>query len=704
MLKKTLRIVTLILLICFSVTNAKALTSDYSVIDQAKTRLVVGDFSNPVANAGLEFKIAKGWKIYWRDPGDTGFEPRLNWQGSTNIKKVEFLWPAPYRQIDDFDGFSSESYAYKNHVIFPLKIIPEDASKPIDVNLQVDYGICEEICIPGKANISLNIQAKHIDKEQQNNIDDYVKLTPKPNGNYGLNIQSISFLKSDSQDYFIISASSETKFDVKKTDIFLEAERKAAFFQPKTTFSNDKKQLEFKAPISYLGISGFTNQDIILTLVSGSNSVEKKVNFSKIPLAQADTKNQLDEDNINTQQYSLWLILFFAFLGGLILNIMPCVLPVLSIKLMGVMNATGASKSQITLKFLVSAIGIIFSFVLIGVLLILLKNSGINAGWGFHFQQPLFVISLIVILLFFTANLWGFFEINLSSKVSDKALKASSGNGYVSSFFNGVFATILATPCTAPFLGTAVGFAITANTQTSLLIFLFMGLGMALPYLILCLFPQAIKSLPKPGMWMLKVKYFMGYLLVLTIFWLLYVISGQLGFFVALRLAVLCVLILSLLYMMLEQISVKGKIILYFVIFTLLALMFAAPKILVKKSSAPNISNDEIWTKFDKNKISELVKSGKKVFVDVTADWCLTCKVNKFRVLDTKVIESALSKGDVTAMRADWTNRNDNIADYLNKYNRAGIPFNIVYTPSKPNGIILSEILTKNAVLKALAD
>lgn len=693
----------IVLWLTFAASFALAAVSEPVVIDQSEARLIAGGYGDDTKlHLGLDFKIKKNWKMYWRDPGDTGFPPQLSWEGSENIETVEFLWPAPKRHIDNFGGLKSESYTYQNEVVFPMIVTPKDLAMPVRAKVKVDYGICAEICIPATAEFELEVVPGYIGMSQMEKITNYTRLVPKPNSTYGMTINEINMGRRAGTDEFFlqITATNTEQFNPKKTDIFIEVAGKAAFYQPEMLFSKDKHSATFTAPIAFLVAEpSFGEQDITVTLVDGMNSVEKTIPASALGKAVV---TKIEEAKSQPVSYTLGLIIVFALIGGLILNVMPCVLPVLSIKVLGVVQHGGHRKGDVAMKFAASAIGIIVSFLFLALIIIMLRAAGMNVGWGFHFQEPVFIIALVVILTLFAANLWGFFEINLPGNSAGTLANASVGNGLTSHFMSGVLATVLATPCTAPFLGTAVGFAVSRGPSDILITFIAMGIGMAAPYLLLTLFPGAVTHLPRPGAWMVKVKHCMALLLVFTAIWLIWVLSNQLGTVAALVLLALSAAKLLKLWAGRHVKFLAGRSVRMVGLALIIVLAFTLPMRVAEQQIVKSFAQETLWVPFKQSTIDVLVSSGKVVFVDITADWCLTCKVNKALVLNTADVVEVLKHEDVVAMRADWTNKDEAIAGYLLRHNRVGIPFNIVYGPSAPEGIILSELLNKKSVLSAI--
>ena len=402
-----------------------------------------------------------------------------------------------------------------------------------------------------------------------------------------------------------------------------------------------------------------------------------------------------------------WM-LFLGLVGGLILNAMPCVLPVLSLKVLGLVKSAGQSRRTVTAGALATALGILLSFWALALAAIVAKSAGAAVGWGVQFQEPGFVVALTVIVLLFTLNLWGLFEIPLPAKLA-RAASGGPSEGLAGHFASGLFATLMATPCSAPFLGTAVGFGLAQPPITIFAIFTAVGVGMGLPYLALAAFPGASRLLPKPGAWMATLKMVMGFLLAAAAVWLLYVLSAEVAAetvaFVQLALLAMAA------FLWLRHRAVRtsaGRLLANLGT----AAAIAAAVLLAIGGSAPAGGRATAggesagllsWTPFDRATAQALREEGRLVFVDVTADWCFTCKVNERLVLETEEVRGAFEEHSVIAMKADWTNRDSSIAAFLEEHGRYGIPFYLLYRPGA-EPFLFSELLTKEAVLTAVED
>lgn len=421
------------------------------------------------------------------------------------------------------------------------------------------------------------------------------------------------------------------------------------------------------------------------------NNIKNSDEFTKIDMSTGIKKNNINNSN------KLFLMIFLAILGGMILNIMPCVLPVISIKLISILKHSGASSSAIRYSYFSTIIGILTCFSALGFITFFIQNIGSSLGWGFQFQNPYFLIFLILILAVFTAELFGMFEINFSQiiatflnlKISEKVAKK---NIFLPNFLSGILAVLLATPCSAPFLGTAISFALSQNFFTIILIFIFIGIGFSFPYIILIISPKLINLLPKPGNWMIKIKQLMAGFLLATMVWLTFVLSNIIGLFPALLLSIIALLIFVIF-------KIKKFFLRTFSLTTLFILAFTLP--LEFHSHQSKIKNEinSYWNIFDESILNNLVAQNKIVLIDVTADWCITCKFNKLLVLNSKEVIELLKSGKIVGLRADITKPDPEVMKFLAKHNRFAIPFNAVYGPNARQGLLTSEFLNKNELL-----
>lgn len=399
---------------------------------------------------------------------------------------------------------------------------------------------------------------------------------------------------------------------------------------------------------------------------------------------------------------SLLSLLSIALLGGLILNFMPCVLPVLSLKIMSLIKQSKKNHMKQAKKgFFITGLGILFSFLLLALLTIILKESGQAFGWGIHFQNPHFLLFVFLVLVAFAASLCGIFEIDLPSGLGTWLI-SHEGKGKIKDFLSGVFATLLATPCSAPFVGTALSFALARNIEDIILVFFFLGLGFASPYFLVASLPQSYIFLPKPGVWMVWVQTILGVFLAITALWIGWILSFHLPLWVLFLSTALALIALSLFWIKHhKKPNLKAWALatpLFLLAWSLSWLIPHEPAADPAKKFASDSPTLDIWKPFDPDTIHALVKQGKSIFVDVTAEWCVTCAVNKNLVMNDSQITTLLARPDVVAMRADWTRQDPRITKFLQAYGRYGIPFNIIFGPQTPEGVPLPEILTVGAI------
>ena len=398
-------------------------------------------------------------------------------------------------------------------------------------------------------------------------------------------------------------------------------------------------------------------------------------------------------------------ILALALLGGLILNLMPCVLPVLSIKLLSVIGHGGGEARHVRAGFMASSAGILVSFMALASAAVALKQAGLSVGWGIQFQQPVFLIAMALVVTLFACNLWDMFQIRLPGRISTAAATAGQGHSLAGHFATGAFATLLATPCSAPFLGTAIGFALSRGAVEIFAVFIALGIGLALPYLAVAAVPRLATWLPKPGRWIVTVRRILGLALVATALWLLSVLMTQAG----LRAAVMAFLLLALLPVVLGLIKQPPRLRhgAVWAVVAMLAVLSAVAPIAGPAPLASGVGSGAgagkiNWLPFDPASIGREVAAGNTVFVDVTADWCLTCKVNKALVLERGEVLARLGAAGIVPMQADWTRPDPAIAAFLQRFSRYGIPFDAVFGPAAPEGHVLPELLTTDSVLTAI--
>jgi len=628
---------------------------------------------------GLELRLEAGWKTYWRSPGDAGFAPRLDWSRSANLGEATLSYPAPHR----FSVLGFETAGYDTAVLFPIQGKPTTPGKPVDLALTAELLVCSEICVPQTLELALALPAGPAEpSDVANDVARAQALVPKgPNGL--LRIDSVQGKGSALE----VEATAADGFV--SPDLFVETDPPLTFSAPKTVFSDNDRHVRLTLtvtdPQQGLDLAG---RAMTLTLVDGDKAVEAPATASAGGGASVPGG------------VGLLAMLGVALLGGLILNLMPCVLPVLSLKLMSVVKHGGQAPSAVRAGFLASAAGILTSFLLMASVLVGVKAAGGAVGWGIQFQQPLFLVFMVVLVTLFSANLWGLFEVPLPRALADRL----GGDGLAGPFATGMFATLLATPCSAPFLGTAVGFALSKGPVEIYSIFVTLGVGLALPYLAVAAWPRVAGWLPRPGRWMATLKTVLGFAMMLTALWLLSVLTAQIGEVAA---ATVGLMMAALVLALWVGRSARGSARTAgpALAGVLAVAAFAMPAAVGPSAgAAPVLAESKArWVPFAEATIREHVAAGRTVFVDVTADWCITCQANKKLVLNRGEVAQRMDDPAVVAMRADWTRPDATIAKFLSDHGRYGIPFNIVYGPGAPDGLALPELLSEGAVLEALS-
>lgn len=639
-------------------------------------------------SGALYLKLNDGWKTYWRSPGEVGIPPQIDWSGSANVEHVEFLWPAPSR----FRAFGIENFGYSKTVAFPLQITLANPGEPIALKANVNLLVCSDICVPDSFDLALALgPGSGIDAEAAPIIAAFSKRVPESAGQAGISFEGGAISEDGKQ--LVVSLRSKAPLD--NPDIFPEMGR-ASFGAPDIRLGDGGRRLWASIPLL---AAPEDDTKLSLTLTDGSRAATfPSVLGDQVPAAPY----AVNARSSSTGQL-LWISLL-ALIGGFILNLMPCVLPVLSIKLGSAIKCGTRTDRQIRIGFLISAVGVMSFIWLLAGATILAKMLGLSVGWGLQFQNPFFLIAMITVLAIFAANLFGLFEFALPDGLNQRLATGAARKGYHGDFATGAFAAMLATPCSAPFLGTAIAFALASGSVDILAIFTALGIGLALPYFTVAAMPRLVRLLPKPGRWMIWLKSVLGLLLVGTAAWLIWVLAGVADLTTAITITGLLLAAMFLLgsgaaILRREfQFGVGGGLVLAAL---LTPLAFSDDVTIATPALEASPAKGIPWQSFDRAAIPRLVSEGKLVFVDVTADWCITCKANKKLVIERGDVAARLSSSGVVPMVADWTKPNDDIARYLERHGRYGIPFNIVYGPKRPEGVVLSEVLTTEAVLDA---
>jgi len=643
--------------------------------------------------AGLLLKMAPGWHTYWQFPGDAGIPTEIKWQLPPGWKAGPIQWPVPLKLSEPGD---IQIYGYHDEVMLlvPLTPPPKIESAPVRLAAEANWLVCEKICIPGGAGVQLDLPVggpggaantelfakyqERLPRPLPESARNALHWSRQPN-ELRLMIADRSLAQSSGVDFFPLPQAPTIPGHPRREQT---SNGTVAFVIPLETADKNVRSLDG------LIVSG----DHAFSLGTANPNAAVAAKVSALPAVSESLLN----------------LLFFGFIGGIILNLMPCVLPVISLKIFGFIRHAGDSRARIFGNGLAFTAGIFAWFIGLALLMIGLKSAGREITWAFQFTNPYFVVAMSAVVLVFALNLFGVFEITLPAAATTGLLGWSAREGYAGSFFQGVFATVLATPCTAPYLGTALGFAFTQSAGIILLMFITIAAGMSAPYLLLSAQPAWLRFVPRPGPWMVRVKQFMGFLLLATLLFLLWVIGVARGADAAiwvsaflLALSVGCWMFGSFSTPVASATQRSLVLVLMLVLVLGSGFYFIGQKFSATKMAASSLTDG--WIPFRPERVQSELAQGHSVFVDFTAAWCITCKFNEASVLESAAVKSAFERYGIVKMKADWTNADPVITKTLKQFGRVGVPLYVLYPATAPNQpIVLPELLTQTIVLNHL--
>ncbi len=687
---------------------------------------------------GVLMKMEEGWHTYWAYAGEAGLPTQIQWKLPRGFTAGEIQWPLPHKYNESGDVLT---FGYESETMLLVQITPPSSlqiGSAITLSAEVSWLECEKLCIPGDDHIELMmpVAAKTPDKNNVELFEKYRQLIPRPlspdagvlfevktgNGNIDLHLRTTGskpFAENIPPDFYPGPAGDLT---IGRTQVSTEG----ADFVLRVPLSSLEKvsgSVIFRGVLTYQ-LEGEERKAALVEVQLSQKFVASVPITGDAPMQPEESLLDRKFNAIETAQAQqpLYMYVLFAVLGGLLLNIMPCVLPVIALKIFGLVKMAGDEPREVRKLGWYFSLGILVSFLSLASAVVLLKSAGESVGWGFQFQEPLFIIAMSTLVFGFGLSLFGVYEINLPgmTAVGSVVSGAEQKKGFIAPFSEGIFATILATPCTAPILGTALGFAFAQPAYVTFLIFSATAFGMSLPYLILTMKPAWMRFLPKPGGWMVAAKQFMGFLMMGTVVWLLYILGTQLGMEAVIWTSAFLLFVGVACWMVgtFATLTVsRGRSLSTWLVALLVVIIgyvlfigdiLKARDILsgedhARPSASPTEGNGILWEPFSLERLEAHLKENKTVFIDFSAEWCLTCKVNEKTVLvDQRVVESIKAKNIVT-IKADWTNRNDTIARLLAKFGRSGVPLYVVFPAGKPTEpIVLPEVITPGIVLEAL--
>ena len=648
------------------------------------------------SDAGLYFKLEPGWHVYWQNAGDSGEPPRMTWTLPAGITAGPLQFPAPKRlplgPLMDF--------GYENEVLFPfpLDVAKNAKAGPVILAAKVSWLVCREVCIPGKADLEADraIPASG------------AGVTPVQPDAGMFSRLSGQLPKSLPESDKAVFQSTPTGFRLAVTTG--QRETQAEFFP------EDQNILNNPAPQTVTA----TGRGLVLDLIKDPNLATKPAQLKGV-LELSGGRNYDIAADVGTvaapalaptfSLLALARISFFAFLGGLLLNLMPCVFPVLFLKGLALVNSGAEERHKLRTHGFVYTIGILFSFWALVGLLLGLRAAGATLGWGFQFQSPVFLLLMAGLLFFLGLSLAGQFEIGLTLTSAGGSLAAKQG--YAGSFFTGVLAVVVATPCTAPFMGAAVGYALAQPAGVTFAVFTALAFGLAAPYVALTLQPAWTRVLPKPGVWMDVLKQAISVPIFITVIWLVWVVAQAYG--ANLLFAVLSIfLLLAIAGWFLGRWPAKrwATTVAGLIVLTVVVACITAPKELAsapaastpaQNSSEGSAPRDGAWQPWSADAVQHALAAGQPVFVDFTASWCLSCQVNERVALSQPEVQQAFASANVALFRADWTREDPAITEALTALGRSGVPVYALYTPGQSDPQLLPQVLTPGIVTDAIS-
>ena len=623
---------------------------------------------------GFKFTLNPGWHTYWENPGDAGEGASIKWNLPNDVKASEILWPGPERiPVEPLMTFG-----YENEVVLLTKIYTSETTTiPVTLNARVSWYTCKEICIPQEAEVSIPINLGNKTSSTSKDLLEQVldQVPEQFNGTY--RVQKLD-------DSYVLQGELEN-MDQYDSMYFFPKYYGLTNYTENQFYEINKDSFSLQIKASEIEIENKSFEGVVAV------NKNEEITFIEIdyPLVTKDT----------SQEFNILTLIVFAFLGGLILNVMPCVFPILSIKILRFVEQSRDSTYKTLQQGLLFSLGVIFSFLTIAALLIALKSGGESIGWGYQLQSP-----VVVSLLFYLFVVLGFIfmsNIVLGSGLARLSSISLNKSDSLESFLTGVLAVIVASPCTAPFMGSAIGFALLQPSFYSILIFLGLGIGFSLPYLILSAKPSLLSFLPKPGQWMETFKQFMAFPMWASALWLLWVLSSQVNNQEVIQVLLGALLITTGLWLIEKNNSERDWVRWLMRLPFLLLFIFSLWLIPTSYSDLDESKQDQLA--YTPQLLEDLRKENSLVFLNFTADWCITCKVNEAVALKTSKVRKLISDKNITYMEADWTRKDPIISSTLEQYGRTGLPLYLLF-PSKGDPLILPEILTEDILLSYLTE
>jgi thiol:disulfide interchange protein DsbD len=660
-------------------------------------------------HVAVYFEMEDGWHNYWRNAGDSGLPTTVRWSLPQGFSAGELQWPVPER----IAVYPLVDYGYSHRVALLVEVTPPQelaAGSRVSLSAHVEWLICQDICLPAFAEVEAEIPVQATPPALD---PEWVELFRETRASFPKEPENTVFEAEVTEDGYLLRFRSGDEGGALPDSIhfFAADENVLAHAEPQLLRQEGVEGMLALVGSPYATVPTSPLRGVLLAESPGGWETEGGETALWVE-APVDGVSQGGADGTAvdeilpppSEDVTFALALVFAFLGGILLNLMPCVFPVLSLKILGAVGQGDRGRSHIRTQGIFFGLGVLLSFLALAGLLLLLRAGGAQLGWGFQLQSPLFVAGMAVLFFGIGLNLMGVFEVGAS--LTRLGARQGGEEGHGGAFASGVLATIIATPCTAPFMGAALGFALTRSVVETLLVFGFLGLGMALPYVVLSLAPGLLERLPRPGPWMETLKQGMAFPMLATVIWLVWVFGQQTGVggSTYLLTALLMVGVAGWLVGRWHRTDLRsGKVARVLALGAVgLALLFVA-----RGNAQLPLSQtvEEGWNAYDPAEITSLLSSGQPVFLDFTAAWCLTCQVNERLVLSSEAVLTAFRERGVALFKADWTRQDPVITQALQALGRSGVPVYALYhggVDQPPH--LLPEVLTEAIVLAALEE
>ncbi len=677
-----------IFIICLWLLALPALASQSIPVDTGKVEASLVSSHDGVAPGGkfhiaLRTKLDDHWHTYWVNPGDSGEPVQIDWKVPEGMAIGEISWPLPQTLATG----PIINYGFEGTPLFPVEFTMPDTAQVgsvIMVDADFYYLVCKDVCIPeqGKASLPIKVGEAEVDARWQTEINNAIAASPKPSGLKGA----------------IKKTGANVVIGIEGPDELLEAEDVYFFPYNQGVLGHSAPQnvrvgtrgIEITSSADYMWDSPMA-KTLTGVLAYTQNGARKGQEIT-LAVGQSAELGLVAVKGASVGGVSLWSAIIGALIGGLILNLMPCVFPVISIKALSIAKSAHGERSVIRREAWLYTAGVLATFLLLTVALLALKAGGSEIGWGFQLQSPKVVGVLAVLLFVIGLNLLGMFE--FGSGLQNTGAELTQKSGAAGSFFTGALAVVVATPCTAPFMAGAVGYALAAPALVTIAVFMALAIGFALPFLLIAYIPGLMSKLPKPGPWMVRFKEILAFPMFAAAIWLVWVLSLQAGAD-------------GVLYVLAAMLTagfaiwcLKGKSAIAKVLGAIAIIATIALPISIYPAQANLAHETDAWSA---QRVAELQAQGRPIFVDFTAAWCVTCKVNEKVVLGQERTQKLFKDTNTAFLIADWTNKNDVIAAELAKYGRAGVPLYLVYNQNSVTPEILPQVLTYDVIKDAIA-